>query len=297
MPVKMYNAQAVAIGNEVYVGGGDNNTRSDLSIVFKYNMVKDEWSRLQPHLVLCFGLCQFRGRLFTVGGWHFEPISAVYRYSQGNRKWVESLKPMPTERSLPALLTTASAIVACGGYIDGKGQGTVALATVEVYSSTTSQWYTADPLPQPCTDISPVTISGTGFLLGGLDTENEPIKSPFCVDMATLIDRATSPTRRHHTTSPWKTLPDTPLKGSAAATLSGGLLAMGGDDDLDRTQAEIYLLTPSTNIWVKLPSGHLPVKRYECTTAQLSSSRVMVIGGLDSKGKDSSTCYIASVVV
>ena len=109
---------------------------------------------------------------------------------------------------------------------------------------------------------------------------DKPIKSTFCVDMATLVDRATSPTRHHDTTPTWKTLPDTPLVHSAAATLSGALLAVGGRDGETR-QRTVYVFTPSTNSWVKLPSGDLPAERSGTTAVQLSNNRVMVIGGKD----------------
>ena len=219
MPVKQFGMQAVAIGVVVYVGGGSNAERTDLFAVLKYNTVKDEWTRLPDHCVCSFGLCQFQGKLISVGGWSLGPSNKVYRYSLRDGKWVESLKPMPTKREFPAVLTTASAIIACGGDTKGEDGNFVGLSTVEVYSSTTSQWHKADPLPQPCSDMTSVSISGCGFLLGGTGINTKPIKSTFCIDMATLIDRATSPTRHRDTTPTWKTLPDTPFVRSAAATV------------------------------------------------------------------------------
>ena len=141
MPVKKCSMQAVAIGDEVYVGGGG---KTDLNTVLKYNHFKDVWTRLPDHCTRFFGLCQFQGELLSVGGVPNEPTN-MYRYSTEDRKWVESLKPMPTKRGFPVLLTTVSAIIACGG---AQGVG-VRLSSVEVYSSITSQWHTADPLPQP----------------------------------------------------------------------------------------------------------------------------------------------------
>ena len=283
--------QAVAIGDEVYVGGGTNASQTDLKAVVRYNHLKDEWTRLPDHRVKCFSLCQFQGELLSVGGWPNDPAK-VYRYSTADRKWVESLKPMPTKRVSPALLTTASVIIVCGGYQPGG----VVLSTVEVYSSTTSQWHSADPLPQPYCLMSSVTISGCGFLLGGLDANKKATKSPLCVDMATLINRATSPTRHHDTTSPWKTLPDTPLTRSTAATLSGGLLTVGGCNDASNTiQSTVHVFIPSTNSWVKLPSGDLPAENYYSATVQLSNNRVMVIGGKDKERKETNTCYIGSL--
>ena len=294
MPVKMYKAQAVAIGNEIYLGGGTNMAQTDLTAILKYNTVEDEWTRLPNHCVQLFGLCGFQGELLTVGGWSGDmPTNKVHRYIKEDRKWVESLKPMPTMRVSPAVLTTASAIAVCGGFAAGENVEPVETAPVEVYSCTTSQWYIADPLPQPCAAMSSVTISGSSFILGGLGVNMKPVRSPFCVDMATLIDRANI---IHCGTTSWKTLPDTPLARSTAATLSGRLLAVGGVEENGQVQSSVYMFVPPTNSWVRLPSD-LPVERYSTTTVQLSNNRVMVMGGLDNNDRDTSTCYIGSVVV
>ena len=86
--------QAVAIGDEVYVGGGANASQTDLNTVLKYNHIKDEWTRLPDHCVVLFGLCQFQGELLSIGGLPNDPAK-VYCYNTVDKKWVESLKPMP----------------------------------------------------------------------------------------------------------------------------------------------------------------------------------------------------------
>ena len=161
-------------------------------------------------------------------------------------------------------------------------------STVEVYSSTTSQWHTADLLPQPNHVMTSVTISGCAFLLGESDLKDRPINSAFSVDMTILINKAPSN---------WKTLPDTPLSFSTAATLSGGLLAVGGVNDKNQAQSSVHLFVPSTNSWVKLSSGDMPVEKVYTANISLSDNRVMVMGGKDDRGRDTSTCYSGSVVI
>ena len=266
IPIKIAEAQAVAIGDAVYVGGKPSD--GIRCTIVKYNVAEDEWTHLPDHSMIGVGFCQFQGELHSVGGWCLEDQSStnkVYRYSTLDKKWVESLKPMPTKRGDVAILTTTSSIIACGGDIMGEDGNIEILATVEVYSSTTSQWYTADPLPEPCTAMSSVTIGGSGYLLGG---SQKQFRSAFCVDMATLTDGlgATSLTRDDDTTSAWKTLPDTPLRGSAAATLRGGLLAIGGRTKGFGVQSTVHVFIPSTNSWVKLPFGNLPSERYVSIT-------------------------------
>ena len=76
--------------------------------------------------------------------------------------------------------------------------------------------------------MSTITIADTWYQLGGSSTDND-IPTVLYAPLTTLIQEATSP--NHQSASRmtvWKNLPDTPLKVSAAASLSGSLLAVGG---------------------------------------------------------------------
>ena len=231
MPVKMDKPQAVVMGEKIYVGGGTTESAGDRSQVFQYDLSHDQWSRLPPHQVRFFPMAQFMGHLITVGGkipCGGDATGKVYRFKEESQKWEEFLKPMPTARVWPSVATTQSAIVASGGGTirDGKP---VSCDTVEVYSSETSQWHTADPLPIPCGATSSVTIADTWYQLGGAGGDDKDLTTVPCAPLTTLVQKATSPT--HQSASPmsvWKTLPDTPLKWSTAASMSGSLIAACG---------------------------------------------------------------------
>ena len=295
MPIKTFSMQAVVMGDNVYTGGG----ATDEEAVLVYNIDKDEWGRLSNHCLAGFALCQFQGKLITVGGVAGVGVATnkAYCYNEETQKWEEFLTPMPTARYGLSVQTTAAAIVACGGRIITGNDNHVPVATVEVYSSQTSQWYTADPLPQPCWMISSVTIGGTVFLLGGFDVNDHAIRSPFHADIALLIERAISPIQHPTTTSVWKTLPDTPLMGSAATTLNGSLLAVGGVDDNHTVQPSVHVFKPFTNMWVRVQSGDLPAVRCWATAVQLPDNRVMVVGGQDKDGNQTSTNFIGSLAI
>ena len=47
-----------------------------------YNIAKDEWGRLSNHCWKMFALCQFQGKLITVGGLTGDAINKVYRYNE-----------------------------------------------------------------------------------------------------------------------------------------------------------------------------------------------------------------------
>ena len=67
-PVEMYSAQAVVMGEKVYVGGAITDKLVDKFHVFKYITSRDEWSHLPPHTVCYFSMAQFTRHLITVGG-------------------------------------------------------------------------------------------------------------------------------------------------------------------------------------------------------------------------------------
>jgi len=75
------------------------------------------------------------------------PVRYIASKKNPMQVWVEFLKPMPTARYWLSAATTQSFIIASGGITGAVGVKAVPCLTVEVYSTETFQWYTADPLP------------------------------------------------------------------------------------------------------------------------------------------------------
>ena len=300
MSVEMSRPEVVSIGEKVYIGGGLADDKDNTFQVFQYDTSGDEWSRLPPCQVMIFAMAQFAGNLITVGGATAGGglTGKVYCFRKESQKWKEFLKPMPTGRAHLSVATTQSAIVASGGFTCDREGKPVVCATVEVYSSETSQWHTADPLPVPCRIMTSVTIADTWYQLGGYGADNKAITTVLYAPLTTLIQKATSPTHQSAShMSVWKTLPNTPLKlrGSAAASLSGNLLAVGGYNDSTPSSPALYTFLPLTNSWVRVTTGGLPEPRYNCTTVQLSSNQLLVVGGFNDQDKSTKTVFLGSI--
>jgi len=295
----MRAAQAVVMGEKVYVGGGDTEKSDEKFHVFQYSTFRNEWSRLPPHNACLVAMTQFAGNLITVGGVTQVGTSTgkVYHFKEESQEWEEFLKPMPTARFFLSVATTQSAIIASGGTTGIRDRKAVVCATVEVYSTEASQWYTADSLPAPYAYLTSITIADTCYLLGGCDLNCKHVATVLYASLTSLIQKATSPTHQSAShTSVWKTLPDTPLMRSAAASLSGNLLAVGGHDTKTSFPA-INVFFPLTNSWVRIMTGDLPQPRALCTAVQLSSNTVMVIGGNDTQKKKTKTVFIGTITV
>ena len=281
------------------MGGGATENNEDYHHVFQYDLSRDEWSCLPPHQVILFTMAQFVGHLITVGG--MIPRGGVYtvkvyRFKEASQKWEEFLKPMPTARYCASVATTQFAIVASGGVTGSRDGKPVYCTAVEVYSSETSQWHTADPLPVSCGLMTSVTIADTWYQLGGNGTDSKA--TVLYAPLTALIQKSTSPTLQPASRmSVWKTLPDTPLKSSAAASLSGNLLAVGGFNDETSASEAVYIFFPLTDSWVRVTTGDLPEPCNVCTAVQLSSNQLLVVGGMDNQEKRTKTVFLGSITL
>ena len=295
----MMRPQVVAIGEKVYIGGGRTESGEDRKQVFQYDPSKDGWSRLPPHQVIFYAMAQFMGHLITVGGGirHGGYTGKLYCFKEESQQWEEFLKPMPTARVWPSVATTKSAIVASGGDVDMRNGKVVACAAVEVYSSETSQWHTADPLPVPCSLMTSVTIADTWYQLGGGGTDDEDLTTVLYVSLTSLVQKATSTTLQPGSNmSVWKTLPDTPLVGCAAASLCGNLLAIGGYMAGKPSSSSVHIFLPLTNSWFRA-IGDLPKPHYACTAVQLSSDQLLVVSGKDKQNNRTKTVFLGSITI
>ena len=146
--------------------------------------------------------------------------------------------------------------------------------------------------------MTSVTIADTLYQLGGAGTDNKRIHTVLCAPLTTLIQKATLPTHQSaNQISVWKTFPDTPLVESAAASLSGDLLAVGGRDDKTPSSPAVHAFFPLTNSWVRVTTGDLPEPCHACTAVQLSSNQLLVVGGKDGEDKHTKTVFLGSITL
>ena len=257
------------------MAGGD-----DEYIVYCYDPSQDKWTTLPPLPVKWFGLGQVNGKLVAFGGMNKSYLDAneVHTYDEQSRKWKQTILPMPEGRSSTSVLSLQSALVVAGG----STPSSYYTDAVELFKPDTSQWYRTDPLPTACCDIPLVAIGNTCYILGGYSGSN--LNQALYASVDDLLRNAVPADQTPHsgssnTQSAWKTLPNTPTYGPAAAVLAGKLLAIGGNEtSLRADMKEIYMYSPSTNSWIYI--SDLPAPRSGTTAAVLSSTEVLVIGGL-----------------
>ena len=277
LPVDMYQHSVVRIGDTICCGGGfTGNNINTARQVFQYDPKEDKWTAPFP---LCptiyFGLTHLEGRLVAVGGkeWNAPldtPINHVYTL-KGSQGWT-FLPPMPTARIFPTVFTFNAHIISCGGIISRTDRHNYTCTNaVEIFSSDTSQWFTAQPLPMPIHLLSPTIIGDTCHLIGGLKSERG---RSFPCDISVTASLPLSCTQ----STVWKNIHPCPLAGSAAVELDGQLVAVGGTTQ-ERAHTSVHVYIPSSDSWRELADSDLSLPLYRSEATQLSAEQLIVVGG------------------
>ena len=274
--------QSVRLGEDVFVGGGDTGSfygDDDDHTVYQYHPPTDQWVPLPRYECVLFAMATLSNKLTLVGGFNTSTQSgkvtnqiAVWDTEGMSQGWTHPYPPMPTPRHSPAVATHDKRLVVAGGSIE---YGDL-LATVEVLDTTSRQWLSTSPLPVKCSSMTSAIVSQELYLLGGtLTTDTLVVSLPD-------IPRSSVNSATTNTSAQWRKLPAPPLERSAAISVHGSVVAIGGRHGNDRSTA-IHVYQPATNNWKKV--GNLLTARSACACTLLPSGEILVAGGIDSNGR------------
>ena len=293
----MCNGRTEIIQGKVYFRGmtlTNDDDEDDNNILLCYDTIHDSWTALPPLPVKWFGLGQIEGKLVAVGGLKKDDKATNNVYALNIvQKWKPTFPQMPTARCLSAVVTLKTALVVAGGLIGGQLGKERESDAVEVFNFGLSHWYKTNPLPRPCSEVSLVATDDSCFALGGY-------QYPFRLNQAvcaSVHDILRNCVPSHHSAigsrdnpSMWKSLVNTPTYRPSAAILAGSLLAIGGGEaSISEADVKgIYMFSPSINSWIYI--GDLPAPRSRTIAAMLSSTEILVIGGIE-YGERVSTVY------
>ena len=290
----MHGAQTVVIKDKVYCGGGIAHDASDKLRVFCYSPAIDAWNTLPSCDMRYFGLSHRRGKLVTVGGIKQSDgmvTNEVNEFddSEATHSWKQSILPMPTARHSPTVLSQHSALIVAGGFTTDR------TSVVEVFIEETSQWHTTLPLPFHWITPSALLIDNRWYLLGGGAEQEIYSNHAVCIHIGLLLQKSLpcdqASTESQGDSTAWEVLPNTPFYGPAAATFGASLLAVGGTTTNEMLQgvSAVDVYFPCTNEWIHI--SDLPVRRVGATTAMLSPTELLVIGGWDNDSGSQNLVY------
>ena len=268
LPVGMRDAQAVWLGDKLYVGGGwTPGSIRDAARLYIYSPTTDTWSHINTP-VYWFALITYHSQLVLVGGREYVgeetvgPVTNKLWILTEHDQWRETLPPMTTKRQYASAVEFADNILVAGGWIDGGRY----IDIVEVYNG--HHWAKAQCLPKPCYWMKSTVLNGHWYLMGG----GGQGKEVYYASLDSLV--ASCQPSEKPLPSVWKRLPDVPHHCSSTAVFGNRLIAVGGGYPLS---SSIHAYSPYNQSWVHV--GDMPVGIRSTCTAVLPTGELMVIGG------------------
>lgn len=286
--------QSVVVEGKVYVGGGYSGKDSDYNyIVMEYYPHSDKWNELPPYRYLDFTMTVINNQLAIIGGYNY-----IESYKDGhtskvigvwNTKWTHPYPEMPRGRSHCSAVVYKEWLVLAGGVEKDLSQPNKfkILTSVDVFNTSTMQWYVGPPMPIPWFSTKTAVVNDTGYFIGGYTSKDglatfstdSSINSAYSVPIPDLITASVSMKQNMKKKARlWKEIVGLPAIGTDPLSISGSLLIVGGFDKQDkRLVSDIYLYQCETEEWVKV--GEMITARWDCTSATITSKELLVVGG------------------
>ena len=298
MPSNMTECQAVLIGDNVYIGGGDGYTTTQSQTVMVYHIHSGSWTMLPDDGKKWFGMAAVNDQLVLVGGKKLSPkgvTSELAVWDEGLRSWTYPLPDMPTPRHSTSVVAYQGWLIVAGGD-NGYNVCQNKVELLDIHSKNNNYWFESSPLLKGCSAMSSTINGSMWYLSSGISssTLHNANRTVFSVCLDELISQAASTHATSLTSpSPWQILTYfTPVINSTLLTLHSALLTVGGD-----SSSAIHVYQPSSRNWVKI--GDLPTMRSQCAAIVLPNGDIFVAGGqneLRGRPHHLNRCDIATVV-
>ena len=279
-----HHPHSVVLQRNIYIGGGLADNASDECTILMYNMEHDTWCCLPKYRYRRFAMTVINRCLTVVGGIDASPGKATNQLAVFNamsQEWTSPYPPMPTPRDSPAVVMYDIWLLVAGGC-----GGPHELATVELFNTSTKQWLSSSPLPMPCGWMTSTILKDSCYFV----TDSKQVLR---VSLPDIVSQTISQSTTIKSPALWYLLPGSPLTCSAAITLHGSLLTVGGRYDNDTSSTAIYLYQPESKEWTKV--GELPNARRYCSCVLIPSGEMLVAGGYNSSKQITSQVDMASV--
>ena len=275
--------QLAMLEDKLYIGGGKAISDEKSRIIIVYDPQQQEsYDMLPPYKFKWFSMAVVNNQLLLVGGHDVtvpetgKTTNRIGVWNERSRRWTQPFPPMATACSSPAVASHRNRwLIVMGGLGDGFDN---TLSRVEVLDTVGSvQWQSVESLPWPCSEVTTATIGNVCYLVGGFSTHH-PCKKVLSATLDILVMHSIanfpSAIDASCTTSPWHTLPDTPLAYSSAVHVRGALLAVGGS-----SSSAVYHYCLKSKRWIK--AGELPRKRAYCACIVIPNGELFVVGGIN----------------
>ena len=272
--------QSVMVQGTLYVGGGVVGRGGNDKIEMAYDTSSGTWAMLPPYRASYFGMAVINTQLVLVGGIERGNKSKVGVWSAERREWTHPYPDMATTRSACSAVGYNEWLVVAGGW----GDGTRILSSVEILNTDSKQWYAGPPTPTGWIRMKTAVVGCVWYFMGGCTGKPGSFSATytamvFSVSLPALTSQLHSQQSRatSHNSQLWKEIPGLQMILSAPLSMSGCLLAVGGNDEVGDAVSAIHLYQPATGEWVKV--GDLPRPRSDCMCVMIGDREILVAGG------------------
>ena len=262
-PFGTFHCHVVILNGIVYVGGGSTSPATSEYDVLQYSPRSGEWSKLPTSPVCGFAMASLNGQLVLVGNHCHGDEDRITVWDSTSGGWGHPYPAMPTGRSYSAAVGYQNCLIVACGFTDS------AVDTVEVLDSSSSRWYSAQPVPMGGYQMSSAVVGDHWYLSS--DSWKGYECHIFSTHLPTLISSATSAAQTN-TTSIWQELPTPPVGDPTLLALQSHLLLVGRG-----YSQKFYRYDPQAKEWVEC--GQLPVGIDGSSCTVLPSGELMVVGG------------------
>ena len=279
--------------------------------IMMYNSETGKWAILPECPKKSFSITVVSGLLTAIGGrqssndQHTKTLLSLttsrtlFGFTD-QQKWTEQFPQMTCYHNLTAVACTSTSLIVAGGWGPDEGW-----APVEVMNTNTLCWSTAASLPHPWKQATAVICGDRMYMTGGFVKDVHTNSVLTCVVSELLQSTATQrqslgarptassglqPSTDSHKV--WQEAAPLPVYRSSLVTLHGRLLAVGGCDSDRNPTSAVYQYDTATNSWKVI--SHMSTKRYQCFTAVLPDSTLLVAGGILKPGTHTYSVEIAS---
>ena len=263
----LWDAQAVSVGDKLYVGGGTtgNDTSTDEARLYTYIPKKESWHVVETP-AYWFALTTYHSKLVLVGGVEVENNSTTDKLWTLHEQFLDSCIPsMGSKRFNASAISHSDHLVVAGGE---DLEDDLLLNIVEVYDG--YQWTEVQSLPSQCSSMKSTLYKRCWCLMGGYG-QGEHVY--FC-SLDKIVDSCKS--SDIYVEDLWGKLPDVPFCNSSPAVLGSRIIAIGGRQSTCYGHA-VYAYSQKSESWLLV--GELPYEIYNTCTSVLPTGELMVIGG------------------
>ena len=267
---------AVWLNGIVYVGGGIATGLNASYTVNCYDPMNNTWISSINIPYCYFTIATLNNMLLIAGGKDKSGVrtNQIMMYDGQLKNYTK----MITARSHATAAGHQGMLILTGGR-DDKLQR---LSSTELFDSNNEQWFKCSDLPQPHSGLQSVIVDNVLYLLGGFNKDGNDSLAVFTAPLNTLSTHQLK----------WNTHQEIPCCYSTPVSVNGTHLLIVGGYKKGTCVSDIHKFNKVSHSWEAI--GHIPLARYSSAAVSTADNRLIVIGGVNDKGKISNTVWIGS---